>query len=195
MVKQLQIPLKPYWVNNHMFIDSCLVAIIIWAFIQGWKQGLVVAAFSYAAVFIGMAAAVKLSALVANWLGNNFLISMSWLPFMAFIIIMTVVIILVRMLAKLIETTLQFSMLGWLNIVGGIGLYLVLYISVFSVLIFYLEKMHLLKPKFIHESVGYTYINYWGPKSIEIFGKAIPLFKDMFSELSTFFEALQKKLK
>ncbi len=177
-----------------MLIDSCLIAIIVWAIIKGWKQGLVVAAFSFAAIFIGMAAAIKMSAIVAKWLSDSVSINIGWLPFLAFILIMIVVGILVRIVAKIIETTLKFSMLGWVNTLGGIILYTVLYISIFSVLIFYLEKMHLLKPTVIQQSVGYTYIHYWGPKSIDFFGKAIPLFKDMFKELSIFFEVVGKKL-
>ncbi len=175
-------------------IDSCLIILVVWAIIKGWKQGLVVAAFSFAAVFIGMAAAVKTSAILAKWLGESVSINMGWLPFLAFILIMIVVGILVRIVAKIIESTLKFSMLGWLNTLGGVVLYMVLYISVFSVLIFYLEKMHMLKPALIRESLGYGYIHDWGPKSMEVFGKAIPLFKDMFKELGIFFEALGNKL-
>lgn len=175
-------------------IDSCLILLIIWAIIKGWKQGLVVAAFSFAAVFIGMAAAVKTSAILAKWLNESVNLTLNWLPFLAFILIMIGVTILVRLMAKIVASALEISMMGWLNTLGGIVLYLVLYISIFSVLIFYLEKMNLLNPNAIKQSVGYVYIHYWGPKSIDFFGKAIPVFKNMFEELTLFFDGFSKRI-
>lgn len=176
-----------------MFIDICVLALLVMAIFKGAKQGLVVAACSFAAIFIGLAAAVKMSAIVAKWLGESVNIQASWLPFLAFIIIMLVVAIAVSALAKVIETTLQAAMLGWFNKLGGILLYIALYLTVFSVLIFYIEQMQLLKPNMIAQSTTYPYIHLWGPESIQLVGKAIPYFKGMFTELSSFFGSLAKK--
>ena len=85
-------------------------------------------------------------------------------------------------------------MLGWLNKIGGIILYAAIYITVFSVLLFYAEQMKLLQPETIQKSVTYSFIQPWGPKAINGIGAVIPLFKDMFGELEQFFDGVAKNI-
>lgn len=177
-----------------MFIDICLAALILLAIFKGIKQGLVVAAFSFFAIILGLAAAIKMSTLVAKWLSETISIHTAWLPFFAFVIIMIAVGIVVRICAAVIETTLQLSMLGWLNKLGGILLYCCIYTTIFSVLIFYLAQLHLLKPSVLASSKAYPFIQNWGPTIINLFGKIIPIFKGMFEELTHFFDSLSKNL-
>jgi membrane protein required for colicin V production len=175
-----------------MIIDVCLIGLLVLAIFKGIKKGLVVAIFSFFAVFIGLAAAVKMSTLVAGWMADSVHIKAAWLPFLAFIVIMIAVAIIVRICATIIETSLQLTMLGWLNSLGGIVLYCCLYVTVFSVLIFYLEQLHLLKAPVISASKSYQYIHFLGPKAIDLFGRLLPIFKGMFEELTRFFDVLSK---
>lgn len=177
-----------------MLIDVCLLLLLVLAIFKGMKQGLVVAAFSFLAIFLGLAAALKMSALVARWLADTINVHAGWLPFLAFILIMIAVGIAVKILAKIIETLLSLSMLGWLNTLGGILLFCCIYVTVYSVLIFYVEQLHLIKSATIAASKTYPYIHSWGPEAINIFGKIIPVFKGIFEELSTFFEGFSKNL-
>jgi len=177
-----------------MFLDIMVLALLVLALIKGLKQGLVVAALSFAAVFIGLAAALKLSTWVAGWLGNTVNIAATWLPFLAFIVIMVAVFLAVRILGAVLEQALELSMLGWVNKLGGFILYALLYITVFSVIIFYAEKMQFLKPEAAAASNTYPYIHFWGPYSVEAFGKIIPFFKDMFTDLTSFFGGINKNI-
>ncbi|HQS23590.1 MAG: hypothetical protein B7Y11_02185 [Sphingobacteriia bacterium 24-36-13] len=177
-----------------MFLDIMVLALLVLALIKGLKQGLVVAALSFAAVFIGLAAALKLSTWVAEWLGNTVNIAASWLPFLAFIVIMLAVFIAVRILGAVLEQALELSLLGWANKLGGFVLYALLYITVFSVIIFYAEKMQMLKPEAVAASNSYPYIHFWGPYSVEALGKIIPFFKDMFTDLTIFFGSINKNI-
>lgn len=177
-----------------MFLDLIVLALLVLALMKGLKQGLVVAALSFFAVFVGLAAALKLSTWVAGWLGNAVNIGATWLPFLAFLVIMIAVFIGVRILAAIVEQVLALSMLGWANKLGGFVLYSFLYLTVFSVLIFYTEKMDLLKPDTIVESKTYAYIHFLGPYAVDLLGKAIPFFKDMFTELTTFFGTINKNI-
>ena len=177
-----------------MFLDIMVLALLVLALIKGLKQGLVVAALSFAAVFVGLAAALKLSTWVAGWLGNTVNIAATWLPFLAFIVIMVAVFIAVRILGAVLEQALELSLLGWANKLGGFILYALLYITVFSVIIFYAEKMQLLKPEAVAASNSYPYIHFWGPYSVEALGKIIPFFKDMFTDLTNFFGSINKNI-
>jgi membrane protein required for colicin V production len=53
-------------------IDIIYIIILAMAALKGFRQGMVVAAFSFVAFFVGLAAAVKLSAIVAVWLEESF---------------------------------------------------------------------------------------------------------------------------
>ena len=170
-----------------MAIDIIIVIALIFAVIKGYQRGLIIAIFSILAFIIGLAAAIKLSAVVAGYIGKAVNISDQWLPVISFVVVFLIVIFLIRWGAKLIEKTVQFAMLGWVNRLGGILLFVALYILIFSVILFYADQVGLLKPETKNTSVTYSYIQPWGPKVIETFGKIVPVFKGMFNDLQHFF--------
>lgn len=177
-----------------MLIDFTFVALLILAIIKGYQKGFIIAIFSIIAFIIGLAAALKLSTAVAAYLKDSISVSAKWLPFIAFALVFFVVIILVRLGAKLIEKTFQAVMLGWLNRIGGILLYAALYLIILSIFIIYAEKLQLLQPEALKSSQTYPFIQPWGPRVMDNFGKLIPVFKDMFTELGDFFNSLSNKI-
>ena len=176
-----------------MFIDILVIILLIFAIYKGLRNGLVVAIFSFLAFVIGLAAALKLSTVVAEYLGNSTSISQRWLPVLAFAIVFLIVVFLVRLGAKAIEGMLRLVMLGWLNKIGGLIFYVLLYLFIFSVILFYAEQLHILKPETLDASATYSYIQPIGPKVISGLGVVLPFFKDMFTELELFFGGLSGK--
>lgn len=176
-----------------MLIDAAFIIIMILALFKGYRNGLILGAFSFLAIIIGLAAAIKLSAILAARLHASTSISSTWLPFISFALVMLVVVILVRLGAKLIETAVETIFLGWLNKLGGIVLYAVLYLIVFSVVLFFAAKIQFLQPDTIAASKTYAYIQPWGPKVMDAFGSVVPVFKGMFQDLTDFFEKIAQK--
>ena len=168
---------------------------MILAIIKGFRNGFVVAVFSFLGIIIGLAAAMKLSTVVAGWLKDSTHISATWLPFLSFVLVMIAVVLLVRLGALFIQSAMELVLLGWLNKLSGIVLYTVLYITLFSVVLFYAEKIHWIKPDTFLASHTYAFIQPWGPKAINLFGTLIPFFKGMFEELSHFFENVHEQVK
>ncbi len=177
-----------------MLIDLIFATLLVVAIIKGYQKGLIIALFSIIAFVIGLAAALKLSAVVALYLKDSVNVSAKWLPFIAFIIVFLVVVLLIRLGGKLIEKAFQIALLGWLNRMGGIILYAALYTIIFSIFIFYAEKLQLIQPSVIHASQTYHFIQPWGPVIMDNFGKLIPVFKDMFTGLGDFFSAISNKM-
>ena len=176
-----------------MFIDIIAVVLVILAIIKGFSKGLVVAIFSLLAFVIGLAAALKLSAVVAEYLGTNINISQRWLPILAFAFVFFVVVLLVRLGAKAIEGGLRMAMLGWLNKLGGVIFYLLLYFFIYSIILFYATQLHILKPETIQTSTTYPIIYPMAPVVMDALGNIIPFFKNMFADLENFFDHLSKK--
>jgi membrane protein required for colicin V production len=177
-----------------MLIDLVFAALVVIAIFRGYQKGLILAVFSVIAFIIGLAAALKLSVAVAAYLKDSISISAKWLPFLAFALVFFAVVLLIRLGAKLIEKVFQAVLLGWLNRLGGMLLYMVLYLIILSIFVFYAEKLQLLQPSVIQNSITYSFIQPWGPKVMDSFGKLIPVFKDMFTELGDFFNSLSNKI-
>jgi membrane protein required for colicin V production len=103
------------------------------------------------------------------------------------------IVLLVGLGARMIKKTLQFAMLGWLDNLGGVVLFIILYTIIFSIFLFYGEKLLLIKPDMVRDSKVYPYIYEWGIKAVNNIGNIMPWFKDMFAQLESFFDGLAKK--
>lgn len=175
-------------------IDIVFAIVMVIAVIKGLRKGLVVAFFSIVAFIIGLATAMKLSAVVAMYLQKSISISNQWLPVISFLLVFIVVVVLVNLGGKMLEKTFELAFLGWANRIGGAVFYVLLYTIIFSILLFYAEKINFVKPETISHSVMYPYIKPWGPTVINTFGNVIPLFKNSFQQLEAFFESLSDKI-
>lgn len=177
-----------------MLIDILFAIVLVLAVLKGLSRGLIVGLFSFVAVIIGLAAALKLSAVVALRIGKSVKVSEEWLPILSFVVVFLLVVLLIRLGAKAIERTVEIVLLGWVNKLGGMIFYAAMYIMVFSVVLFYAEEMHWIKPETIRASVTYSFVQPWGPRVINGLASIIPLFKDVFSELEQFFEKVSKAI-
>lgn len=175
-----------------MFIDFVFAIILLVACFKGFRKGLIVALFSMLALIIGLAAALKLSAVVSEYLSTNTGTTGKWLPFLSFVIVFVVVIILVNLVAKLIQKSVELVLLGWINRLGGVIFYLLLYAIIFSILLFYLVQLKVVSDETIANSISYPIIKPLGPYVIDKLGEIIPLFKNLFGQLQSFFETLAK---
>lgn len=165
------------------------------ALIKGYKKGLVLAIFSIIAFIVGLAAALKLSSVVAVWLDDATNISARWLPVISFLAVFIAVVLIIRSVGKIIETAVDWAFLGWANKLGGIILYAAAYTIIYSVFLFYADKLNLFSAETIRASVSYSFIQPWGPVVINAIGAVVPWFKDMFTQLQSFFEKLSVNLK
>ena len=141
-----------------MLIDTIAAILIIMALFKGLRKGLIVALFSslsttvwllslfsFVGFVIGLAAAVKLSAVAASYIERTVEVSGRWLPFLAFMAVFVLVVFLVRLGAKLVEGAAGMMMLGWVNKIGGVILYAIIYLFIFSLILFYGLQLRVIK--------------------------------------------------
>jgi membrane protein required for colicin V production len=178
-----------------MLIDVILLILMVMAVVKGLQRGLIVALFSMIAFIIGLVAALKLSTVVAGWLDESINISVRWLPFLSFILVFIAVVLIVRLLAKLLQSAIELAMLGWLNKIGGVLMYAILYVIIFSTILFFATQLHVFGPETLAGSTTYPFIEPVGPWVINGIGNWMPWFKDMFTELEVFFGKLSEKVR
>jgi membrane protein required for colicin V production len=177
-----------------MFFDFFVLGLAVLALFKGLQNGLVVGIFSFLASIAGLAAALKFSAVVAGYIGRSFTIPERWLPFIAFAVVFLLVVFLIRMGAKAIEKFLQLAMLGWLNRLGGVVLYMLVYFCIFSVLLFYAVQLKVVKPEALQSSVTYPFVRLLAPEIMNIIGHVFPFFKNLFAQLEQFFHHIHSPL-
>ena len=176
-----------------MIIDVAFFIVMIIAIFKGFSKGLILGIFSLLAFIIGLAAALKLSVIVAHYLENSSGSTAKWLPVLSFLLVFIVVVLLVNLAARIIKKTITLAMLGWADKIGGIILYIIIYTIIFSIILFFAEKTFLVKPEVVAASSVHDYVSPWGPKVINNLGKIIPVFKDLFTQLQSFFENIGHK--
>lgn len=177
-----------------MFIDIIVFILLLMAAFKGFRKGLIVAVFSLLSFIVGLAAALKLSAVAADYIGSNLTISQRWLPVIAFIAVFLIVAFLVRLGAKFLEGAVRLALLGWVNRLGGILFFVLIYLFVFSIVLFYANQLHLINPDTVQASATYSYLQPLAPKIIAGLGVVVPFFKNMFTELQAFFGKLSTKI-
>jgi membrane protein required for colicin V production len=175
-----------------MAIDIIFVILLLLAVFKGLQRGLLVAIFSVVGCVAGLAAAIKLSAIVSVYLKDDMHMSSRWVPVISFILVFLAVVLLVRWLADMVEMAIDFAMMEWVNRLGGVALYVLLYISVYSVFLFYATQSGMIGHRTIDHSRSYNFIEPWGPAIMNELGRIIPIFKDMFGQLEAFFGGLSK---
>lgn len=170
-----------------MVIDILFVLIVILAIIHGYRKGFIIALFSLAAWVLGLAAALKLSAVAAKYFQVHEQLHSRWIPVLCFVLLFIGVILLVRLLGKLLEKVVRLALLGWLNRLAGILFFLLIYSIVFSILLWLANQLQLIPASVRASSLVYRHIAFLGPWAIDMTGSLIPLFRNIFRDLEQFF--------
>lgn len=175
-----------------MGLDLIGITLVIIFFIRGYSKGLIVAAFSVLAVLLGAMSALKLSGIFAIWLSERDLISSGWAQLLSYVILFVGVMLLVRLIGKAIQSSLEVVMLGFVNkAIGGI-LYALVTAVIWSSIIWIGTKMTLISPETIAASKTYTYFEPIAPWVFDHIGKVLPFAKDIFGELQQFFDGVNQ---
>lgn len=178
-----------------MIIDLIFLLLLIFALIKGLRKGFVGALFSFAALFIGLAAALKLSAVLANYLQKHFEHPGPWWPVLAFILVFIGVGLLMRLVSGIIERSMEAIALGWVNKLAGFVVFALLYTLLYSVVLFYAKQLDIITDSTSNSSRVYSYIQPWGQWTMDMLGKIIPSFRDLFKDMQHFFEQSGDKIK
>lgn len=171
-----------------MWIDILVLCVVVLAIFKGINRGLIMAVFATLSLFVGLAAATKLSVVIAPYIAKLIPVTAKYFPIITFIAVFIVVILLLRMVAKLLEKTLDVVDAGWLNKLLGVGLFLFIYLAIVSILLFYINKMGFISTEIANSSITYPLIAPWGTFILGKLGQVIPVFAEMFSSLNHYFD-------
>jgi len=177
-----------------MFIDIAYIVVLFFAVLKGLRRGLIIGFFSTIAFIIGLAAALKLAAVVAVKLRGSVHEPSRWWPVLSFILVFAIVVWLVRLLANFLDATVKLALLGWLNRLCGAIFYIFVYTIIFSAILFFVVQLGIINEVGIARSRTYRFVQPAAPWVMDSFAKLLPFLKNMFTELQDFFESVSKRL-
>jgi membrane protein required for colicin V production len=171
-----------------MWLDILTGTIFIIAILQGFRNGLIKAVISFFSLMIGLILAFQFAGWVANFLKEHTKIASHWLPFISFLLILVVVLIILKFISGILQQTAEWLLLGWLNKLLGIVLYGLIYFTMLSAVVYFLQVLGVIQPSELKNTYSYTYLQKWWPYCM---GKAaiwIPSIKSIFTTFSNPFK-------
>jgi membrane protein required for colicin V production len=175
-----------------MALDIIGVTLIIVFFIRGYMKGLIVAVFSVIAILLGIICSLKLSGKLAEFLFDKGIVTSGWAQLISYALLFIVVVLIVRLIAKAIETSAKALMMGWIN--SGIGglFYAFMAAVIWSSFLWIGNEMQMIEVPTKAASVTYPYFAPLAPWLFERIGKVWPMVKDIFGNLQGFFNSVNQ---
>jgi membrane protein required for colicin V production len=155
---------------------------------KGWTKGFIMAVVSFVSFFAGLALALQFSGWVEGYIKQQTDSNNEWLAFLAFLLVLIGSIIAIRILGKIVEKSVELVMLGLVNRLAGILLYLFIYISIFAVVLVYLKQFEIVGNETAINSKSYTYIINFGGWVIDFFAEWLPAVKNLFNDTKEFIQ-------
>ena len=140
-------------------IDIILLICFIPAVVQGLRKGFISQAISIVSLIAGIWASARFADMVTEWISQYMNASEQVLKIVAFALILIVVFIVLGLLGRLLESILNFVMLGWINKLLGIVFSLTKAILIIGLVILLFSSLNnnfqLVKPETLDSSVLY----------------------------------------
>lgn len=150
--------------SNFLFlmeiIDIVLIIGLLLGAVRGFMRGLVDQVAAVAALLIGVWAAVKFSAVVADWLATKFNFTTEYLPVIAFGLTFAAVVVGVHFVGKMVSELMDMAAMGLVNKLAGLLLGVLLLAFVESTLLSIVDRFRLISPATKERSALY------GPVSV-----------------------------
>jgi membrane protein required for colicin V production len=171
-----------------MWLDILVGTLFIIALLQGYRNGFIKAIISFFSLMIGLILAFQFAGWVANLLKEHTKIASHWLPFISFLVILVLVLIILKFISGLLQQTAEWLLLGWLNKLLGIVLYGFIYFTILSAVIYFLQILGLVQAAEMKVSYTYSYLQKWWPYCMEKASFWIPSIKSTITTFSNPFK-------
>ena len=163
--------------------DIVLIILALLGAWGGYKEGFLMELISLAAVIIGVFCGFKLMGEGMLFLGERFNVDRSTLPYLSFVVIFVLVMLLVRMLGKLVKGSIDHSFLGTLDKAMGAVLGAFRTLFLLSIVVWILDSLKFSpKSEWISDSWLYPFTVRLAPSVANWLGQFLPVFKEIFRQ-------------
>jgi membrane protein required for colicin V production len=166
-----------------MGIDILCLVFYAWGIYKGLSKGLLASVLILLGYVLAMILAVQWGSQLSGYLTDLSGKPSIWMPAVSFLIIFLGVILFVRVLIALVNKGADAMMLGWLNKLGGVFFYVLLYTLILIVLFYWLSYIPSLKEDYLKDSFCFRMLHDKMPTLIQAGGKVWPALQTAFSEM------------
>ncbi len=175
-----------------MVLDVIGIIFIILFFIRGYTKGFIVAVFSVLALLFGAVCAMALSHKLSVWLIENKIVSSMWAQGLSYIVLFIGVVMIVKMIAKVLESAADKLLLGTINMAIGGLLYGFMGAIFWSAALWLGTKTHIISADTIAASKTYNSLSALAPWVFTKMGDILPFAKGSFAYFDNLFQTLNK---
>jgi len=164
-------------------VDIVILILAAFGAWSGFREGFLMEVISLLGMVIGIFLGFKLMGEVMILLDDRFDIDRSTLPYISFIVIFIVVVLLVRLLGSLVKNSIDKSFLGSVDQALGGGLGALRTLFTLSVVLWILDSLKMSpREEWVEGSWLYPFTAQLAPAVADWAGQFIPLFKEIFRE-------------
>jgi membrane protein required for colicin V production len=149
------------------YIDIILALLLLFAAINGFKNGFISELASLAALVLGVWGGIEFSYITTDFLTNRLGIETNHLNLISFLVTFVVIVILVHLVANSLSNLLEVAMLGWANKITGLVFGFLKTAFILSILLLIFNKIdddvQILSPQTKTESKFYEPIRKFAP--------------------------------
>jgi membrane protein required for colicin V production len=173
-----------------MAIDLVLGVFALWGFYLGFVRGIIKTVFTILSVIFGLMIAFRFGPQVTSVLERT--LSDNALMFIAgFLLTFVLTMLFIRLFARVLEGALETANINFINQIIGGGFMAALTILLYSVLLWFGDRSHLIDDTTKNASVSYQYLEQYPELIWEWGGKARPIVEDFWDHSMEFMDRLE----
>jgi membrane protein required for colicin V production len=177
-----------------MGIDIACLVVLAFAFYRGYQKGMIMAVFTVASYIIGAFAMLHLSFLVSDYITNNFNVSGTWLPILAFALTFSLAVLLIRWIGKLIEKGMTRVIPTSFNRFMGSLLYITMALIILSLIYNVAGAAEIFQDDLVATSIMAPHLEKFALIIQNNIGDVIPFVERLFNDIDSYFEEAAVKI-
>lgn len=174
-------------------LDIALFVPIAFAFIRGFRKGLIIELATFLGFIIALLVTMKLAGIAVQWLEGSFPHS-HWLPFMGYLLTFVLTFLLILWCGKIVEGWVNLAKLGLANKLAGAALGIIKMCFLLSMILWLADRVNLIPESTKAASLFYKVINGFAPHIISFISAHLPYVKGMITGAENFFEKIKPGL-
>lgn len=174
-----------------MVVDIIFAAVVVYGFYVGFTRGIIRTVFAVISIVVGLLAAFKFSPAVTNLLENQFG-EQPLLFILGFALTFAAAMLLIRMLARGMESVLRLGNINFINqAAGGVFLAAVM-VLLYSVILWFGDQARIINQETKRSSMVYRYLEDYPTLVWDMGGKLRPIVEDFWDYTVDFLDRMQE---
>jgi len=175
-----------------MVIDIILLIIAAWGFYRGFSTGIIKTVFTVLSFAIGLLVAFKFAPATTRFLETAFNTNEPLLFIAGFLLAFVATMFVIRMIARGLEGILRTAHINVVNKLAGGALSAAMMILMFSILVWFGDKSHLLKEETRQTSYTYPYLKEFPGQMRKVYDRFKPTFQQFWDESIEFMDRMEE---